>query len=117
MDSEDRFEAWGTEKLVDARQHPRLRLDVDVKIYPRSGSLVVGRSVDISEAGIAVMVQIEVALDQVVRLEFKLPLGLVSVRALVRQRNAFRYGLQFVEPDSGGQELISRYCRELSPRS
>ena len=76
-----------------------------------------GRTVDISETGLAAMVQIEIPPDQVVRLEFELPIGLVSLRALVRQRNAFRYGFQFVEPDSEGQELISRFCRELTPRN
>ncbi len=105
------------QKLVDARQHRRFKLDIDVKIYSRTSSRVMGRTVDISEAGLAAMLKIEIPLDQVVRLEFKLSLGLVSVRALVRQRSAFRYGFQFVEPDSDAQELISRFCRALSPRS
>lgn len=100
MEPENQSGVSPTGKLVDARQHPRFKLDTDVKIYSRTGSLVNGHTVDISETGLAAMVTIEIALNQVVRLEFKLPLGLVSVRALVRQRNAFRYGFQFVEPDS-----------------
>jgi len=106
-----------TERLVDARQHSRFKLHVDVKIYSRISSVLTGRTLDISEAGLAAMLQIEVPLDQVVRLEFKLPLGGVSIRALVRQRNAFRYGFQFVEPDSDAQELINRFCRERKPRT
>ena len=106
-----------TGKLIDARKHSRFKLDVDVKIYSRDGSRVMGRSVDISEQGLAVMLQIEIPLDQVVRLEFELPLGLVSIRALVRQRNAFRYGFQFVEPDSYAQELITRFYYELKLRN
>ena len=116
MDPEKQSEANPTERLIDARQHPRFKLDIDVKIYSRASSLVLGRTVDISDAGLAAMLKIEIPLEQVVRLEFKLPLGLVSVRALVRQRNAFRYGFQFVEPDSAGQELICRFCREIAPR-
>ena len=76
-----------------------------------------GRAVDISEKGLAVMLQIEIPLDQVVRLEFELSLGLVSIRALVRQRSAFRYGFQFVEPDAFAQELINRFCYELTLRN
>jgi c-di-GMP-binding flagellar brake protein YcgR len=115
MESENQFGARRTEKLIDARQYTRFKLDTDVKIYSRANSRVVGRTVDISEDGLAAILKIEIPLDQVVRLEFNLSLGLVSVRALVRQRNAFRYGFQFVEPDSDAQELISRFCREFTP--
>jgi c-di-GMP-binding flagellar brake protein YcgR len=105
------------ENLTDARKHARFKLDTDVKIYPRTSTRITGRTVDISETGLAAMLKIEVPLDRVVRLEFDLPLGLVSVRALVRQRNAFRYGFQFVEPDSDAQDLINRFCRERPPRT
>ena len=118
MESEKQSGASQTEKLSDARQHSRFKLDGDLKIYSRISSVVVGRTVDISEAGLAAMLQIEVPIDQVVRLEFKLlPHDLVSIRALVRQRNVFRYGFQFVEPDSDAQELINRFCRECKPRA
>ena len=117
LEPENQFGAGQTEMLIDARQHPRLKLDIDVKIYSRTSSRVMGRTVDISETGLAALLKIEIPLDKVVRLEFALPLGLVSVRALVRQRNAFRYGFQFVEPDSDGQELVSRFCREHIRRS
>lgn len=79
--------------------------------------MVIGRAVDISEAGLAAMLRIEFPVEQVVRLEFKLPLVSVSIRALVRQRNAFRYGFQFVEPDSDAQELIFRFCTERKSRT
>ena len=110
LEFEDNIETSRTGKLIDARKRPRFKLDVDVKIYSRDSSRVMGRTVDMSEHGIAVMLKIEIPLDQVVRLEFELPLGLVSIRSLVRQRNAFRYGFQFVEPDSYAQELIIRFC-------
>jgi len=117
LESEKQSRASQTEKLSDARQHSRFKLDGDLKIYSRISSVVMGRTVDISEAGLAAMLQIEVPVNQVVRLEFKLALGGVSIRALVRQRNVFRYGFQFVEPDSDAQELINRFCRERKPRT
>jgi hypothetical protein len=61
------------------------------------------------------MLKIEVPLNEVVQLEFRLPLGLVAVRALVRHRNAFRYGFQFFEPDPETRELINRTCYQLLP--
>ncbi len=68
---------------------------------------------DISESGISAMLRVEVPAGEVVRLEFTLPLGDVEVLALVRQRNAFRYGFQFVETSSA-QDVIGRTCRQLS---
>jgi len=116
LEFEKQSETSQTERVIDARQQPRFKLDVDVKIYSRDSGLVKGHAVDISETGLAAMTTLEIFLDQVVRLEFALPLGQVSVRALVRQRNAFRYGFKFVEPDSDGQELIRRFCRYLASR-
>lgn len=111
-ETENNIETSRTGKLIDARKRPRFKLDVDVKIYPRDKSRVTGRTMDLSEQGLAVMLKIEIPLDQVVRLEFQPPTGVVSIRALVRQRDAFRYGFQFVEPDSYAQELIIRFCDE-----
>ena len=98
---------------MDARRHPRYRLETEICIYPRNMPVVHGHTVDISESGISAMLRIEVPLAEAVRMEFKLPQGAVEVHALVRQRNAFRYGFQFVE-DSSAQEIIGRTCRQLA---
>ena len=84
-----------------------------MRIYPRNSAVVRGTTVDISESGISAMLMMEVPLGEVVRLEFALPLGDVEVHALVRQRNAFRYGFQFLE-SSTAQDLIGRTCRHLA---
>ena len=55
----------------------------------------------------------EVPVAEVVRLEFTLPTGDVEVHAMVRQRNAFRYGFQFVD-SSSAQDRIGRTCRQLA---
>ena len=107
------FGASLTHEFVEARRHPRFKLDIDIRVYPRNASVVRGHTVDISESGISAMLRVEVPIGEVVRLEFDLPLGSVEVHALVRQRNAFRYGLQFVE-SSSAQEVIGRTCRQLA---
>ena len=56
-----------------------------------------GHSVDISESGIAAMLTIEAPVGEVVELNFTLPFGPVTIPAMVRQRNAFRYGFEFVD--------------------
>jgi PilZ domain len=99
--------------LVEARRHPRYTLETDIRIYPRNSAVVRGHTVDVSESGISAMLRVEVPIGEVVRLEFTLPGGDVNVHALVRQRNAFRYGFQFVETSSA-QDVIGRTCRQLA---
>ena len=98
---------------MDPRRHPRFKLEVDIRVYPRDSPVVRGHTVDISESGISAMLRVEVPLGGVVRLEFTLPLGEVEVLAMVRQRNAFRYGFQFVEASSAN-DIIGRTCRLLA---
>ncbi|HEX3819198.1 MAG TPA: PilZ domain-containing protein [Candidatus Sulfotelmatobacter sp.] len=99
--------------LVDARRHARFKLEANICVYPRNAEVVRGHTVDISESGVSAMLRGEVPLNEVVRLTFSVPAGEVEIHSLVRQRNAFRYGFQFVE---GGpaSALIRRTCRELS---
>ena len=59
------------------------------------------------------MLKVEVPLNEVVRLEFDLPLGSVELPAVVRQKSAFRYGFQFLEA-STAKETIVRTCGALA---
>ncbi|HXX01216.1 MAG TPA: PilZ domain-containing protein [Candidatus Acidoferrales bacterium] len=99
--------------VVDARRHPRFKLEVNICVYPRNTLVVRGYTVDISLSGISAILKDEVPLGEVVRLTFRLPLGEVEAHALVRQKNAFRYGFQFVEASSA-QDLIGQTCRDLA---
>jgi len=98
---------------VDGRRHPRFKLEVDVRVYPRNAPVVRGHTVDVSESGISAILRVEVPVGEVVRLEFSVSSGEVEVLAFVRQRNAFRYGFQFVEASSA-QDIIGRTCRQLA---
>ena len=113
MEIRSQFEASQAHEFVEARRHPRFKLEINIRIYARNSAVVRGQTVDISESGISAMLRTEVPIGEVVRLEFNLPLGEVVVHALVRQRNAFRYGFQFVE-SSSAQDLIGRTCRQLA---
>lgn len=99
--------------LVDRRHRPRFVLDVQIRIYARNCAVIRGRTADISESGIAVLLRDEVPIGELVRLEFALPDGDVEVLAVARQRNAFRYGFQFVEASST-KGVIARTCRQLA---
>ena len=98
---------------TDARRHPRFKLAVAVSIYSRTCGVLKGDTVDISQSGLAAMFRIEVPMGEVVELNFTLPSGPVAIYAIVRQRNAFRYGFQFLESNGAG-EIIRQSCRQLA---
>ena len=99
--------------IGDARRQPRFKLEVDISIHSRMCGLLKGHTVDISESGISAMLGLEVPLGEVVELDFTLPLGPVTICAVVRQRNAFRYGFEFFDSDTE-REVIRRTCRDLA---
>jgi hypothetical protein len=99
--------------VTEARRHPRYQIDVEMRVYPRNSPVLRGHTVDISESGISAMLRDEVPIGEVVRLEFSLPAGDIEIHALARQRNAFRYGFEFLEAISQ-LEIIQRTCRQLA---
>lgn len=101
------------QRFMENRRHPRYKIEKDIRVYPRNAAVVRGHTVDISESGISAMLRVEVPVGEIVRLEFSLPGGEVEIHALVRQRNAFRYGFQFLE-SKPGREIIGRTCRQLA---
>ena len=95
------------------RRQPRFKIEVDFRIKCRTCDMLKGRTVDISESGIAAMLPIEAPLGENVELNFTLPSGPLTIHAIVRQRNAFRYGFEFVDSESV-HEVIRRTCRDLA---
>jgi hypothetical protein len=99
--------------LADARRQPRFKLEVDISINSRTCGTLKGHTVDISESGVSAMLRIEVPMGELIELDLTLPFGPVTIYAVVRQRNAFRYGFQFVHSGSVN-EVIRATCRHLS---
>jgi hypothetical protein len=99
--------------LIDKRHQPRFKLEVKIVVNSRTCGMLKGQTVDISESGISATLRIEVSVGELVELEFTLPFGLVTIYAMVRQRNAFRYGFQFVESIST-KAVIQATCRQLA---
>lgn len=59
------------------------------------------------------MLMRELPVGEIVEMEFTLPLGPVRTYAIVRQRNAFRYGFQFIKSHEA-DEVIHRTCSQLA---
>jgi hypothetical protein len=119
IDGEKRLEAQNqpaidrAREVRDARRQPRFPIKVKITIRSRTGEVLEGETVDISESGISSMLKIEVPLGELVELAFTLPFGQVKIYAMVRQRSAFRYGFQFVE-SNGTDEVIHATCSHLA---
>jgi hypothetical protein len=97
----------------EQRDLPRFGLDVPLRIHSRKGELILGRTVDMSESGMSAIVLLEMSIGQPIELDFKLPCGPINVHAIVKNKNAFRYGLEFVLTDKE-RMTIKRGCRELA---
>jgi|SRR5450755_3877694 hypothetical protein len=98
----------------EKRQHPRFKLEVEVKVHSKTAGRIVGRTADISESGMSAMLVLELPVGEMVELDFELPFGPANLWAVVRARNAFRYGFQFVQPHAA-ESRIKQSCRILTP--
>ena len=95
--------------LREARRDLRFRLDVDVEIDSPSKGSVSGETLDLSDHGLSATLPVELPVGEVVQLDFQLRLGRVAVFARMRNRNGYRHGFEFVEPNPV-QHLIRENC-------
>jgi hypothetical protein len=84
-------------EVREKRRYQRLELNVDV-IVRTDSALLPGRTQDISECGMSAILPVELREGQEVELQIRLPSGTQTIRAIVRHRNVFRHGFEFVQP-------------------
>ena len=99
---------------IEARRFPRVLMDVDVNIYSRRNGLAPGRTVDICEGGISAVVPIDLFIGETVKMEIRFPPESVTVTAVVRSRNVFRYGFEF-DQSKTGKELTGKELIKIAP--
>jgi c-di-GMP-binding flagellar brake protein YcgR len=99
-------------RVADGRRQPRFKIAVDIRINSKTCGQLKGHTLDISESGISAMLALEVPIGELVELQFTLPYGPVTVYAMARQRNAFRYGFQFVDSPAIHQ-ILQATCHSL----
>jgi PilZ domain-containing protein len=108
MPSTHKEKKWST-----PRAFPRFLLDIRLLI--RGGEILHGRSKDLGEGGMGAVIPGDIAIGEVVELEFQLPLGHepLTLKAEVRYRQGFQYGFRFLHPTEQQRELIRRATRGL----
>ena len=103
----------------EQRRSPRYSVDVRLRlIVAKDGKNMVvhGRGNDISENGMALFVAHELAVEQRLEVEFTLPYSRqpLRVRIAIRNRNGYRYGVEFLNLSPPQRDEISRLCKALT---
>lgn len=88
--------------LLERRRHERFRLETRITLHLGDAIRTVGRTLDISRAGVSAIVLVDLEVGQVVELSIVLPFESrpISMFAVVRNRNTFRYGFEFTGTDA-----------------
>lgn len=74
-----------------------MSIDVSVRITASSGAPTFGRAHDVSSMGMSLYAAVELAIGDQIRVEFILPNSRLklNIKAVIRNRIGFRYGIQF----------------------
>src|SRR5437879_243587 len=111
--------AEGQEPVMNRRRYQRYEIDTQLHVtllgLEQRGTLR-GRSLNISEAGIAGVFVTVWDVGTLVCLEFSVPVtsNPVRVGAVVRSRSGYRYGFEFVDLSPEQREIINKTCRTLA---
>lgn len=87
----------GDNKESRSRRQPRLKWEAEVTIRSK-GELLPGRTLDISESGLSAILPVEMQVGEIAELSLKVPMAMETSRAVVRNRNVFRHGFEFLQP-------------------
>jgi hypothetical protein len=99
--------------MLEHRHYPRFTLEVNVEVAGHAIGRVAGRTIDISESGIGILLVAGLELAATVGLNFESPAGSVHTWAVARNKSAFRYGFEFI-PSEPSQEQIKNTCSMLA---
>src|SRR5881409_4450960 len=106
------------EPVLNRRRYQRYEIDTQLQVtllgLEQRGTLR-GRSLNISEAGIAGVFVTVWDVGAPVLLEFSVPVTSSPVRVggVARSRSGYRYGFEFADLNSVQPDIISRTCRTL----
>jgi len=98
-------------QIINTRRFRRFKLDVPVRVIVHSDEktrIVDGRGNELNEGGLAVSAGVELELGETIEVEFTpaythQPL---RARATVRNRNGYRYGLEFLTETAVDYERV-----------
>lgn len=94
-----------------ARRWPRFAVDLSLRVrIPSSAGkeYVLAHGRDVSQGGMALYVPLEFEIGDIAELELSFPGvdAVVTLQATVRNREGFKYGVEFLQPTTEQQNII-----------
>jgi hypothetical protein len=101
------------------RRWPRYRVELRLKVFlPRSEGrgFTFAQGSDVSEGGMAAYIPAEIEVGEIVGIEAALPYSKqeIALRAQVRNKNGFRYGLEYVLISEDHREQLRKSLKALA---
>lgn len=101
------------------RRWPRHKVSLSLRVLIQGlagAEQMYGHGRDISEGGMAVYVPTDFEIGDTTTIEITFPNSIekLSLRAVVRNREGFRYGVEFISPTQQECALIASNCRSLA---
>lgn len=101
------------------RRTSRYCVEMRVRVTPdkgNTGNHWFGQANDISEFGMSLFVPTELEVGSTIRIDFTLPYcsQKLVLRGTVRNRQSFRYGIEFYYPTQMERDVIVRACKMMS---
>ena len=92
------------------RRSERVSLDISVQVVTETGAITFGRSHDVSCKGMSLYIAIELEVGSPIRVKFTLPNSRLAfdLKAIIKNRVGFRYGIQFSEATAAELDEITR---------
>jgi hypothetical protein len=91
--------------VSDKRRSPRVRLEMECTLHRRSGSPIIGRTVDLGPGGMCVATTRPLSADEV--LAFELPPRISGRARVLRQQSYDSYAVRFETLGDPAREALS----------
>jgi DNA-binding NarL/FixJ family response regulator len=89
--------AKDTQPKTDLRHESRTAIDVEATMFSDRHGFLPARVADLSNSGLAAVLPVELNVGDVVTVRFRVPEGVRNIRAVLRNRNAFRHGFEILQ--------------------
>jgi hypothetical protein len=101
------------------RRWPRYKVELRLKVFlarQDGRNFTFGQGSDVSEGGMAAYIPAEIEVGEIVGIEVKLPYSKqeIAMRAQVRNKNGFRYGLEYMLISDDHREALKKSLSALA---
>jgi len=104
---------------LEQRRSQRFKVEIPVKVHlsdSRRSTIAHGTGSNISDGGMQLFISRNLEVGQKVTLELSLPYHrkTLTLRAVIKNRVSFNYGVEFVDPSEDDRHAIVQNCRVLA---